>query len=319
MWTIRGGDATNGLAGKDLASNGFTGTGFAGLMAAIKPRGIVRELNGLPRSLARIGSLELRFATTKKEIRKAQRLRYRIFFDQGGATPDRLSQLQRRDICPFDRVCDHLIVVDHKAKSRYGRIKPRVVGTYRLLRQDVAERSNGFYSAQEFDIAPLLKRHPGLRFLELGRSCVLPEYRSKRTIELLWRGIWMYVQHHGIDAMIGCASFEGVDPHKLALPLSFLHHKARAQGEWQVRALDQRYVGMDYLEAHNISARRALADLPTLIKGYLRLGAMIGEGAVVDHQFGTTDVLIVMPVARIDEKYIDHFGGGSPPANELAA
>jgi len=83
------------------------------------------------------------------------------------------------------------------------------VGTYRLLRQEVAERHGGFYSAGEFEIADLLKRHPGKRFLELGRSCVLPAYRSKRAIELLWRGIWTYVREHRIDVMIGCASFVG--------------------------------------------------------------------------------------------------------------
>ncbi len=73
---------------------------------------------------------------------------------------------------------DHLIVIDHDAVNRFGKKMPRVVGTYRLLRQDVAEASGGFYSATEFDMGPLLQRHAGKRFLELGRSCVLPEYRS---------------------------------------------------------------------------------------------------------------------------------------------
>jgi len=150
----------------------------------------IRDLCGLPASLGRIGSLEVRLATTKKEIRKAQRLRYRVFFAEGSAVADRTMTLMRRDICAFDRICDHLLVVDHSSRSPRLKIqKPRVVGTYRLLRQEVAERHFGFYSAREFDIASLLSRHAGKRFLELGRSCVVKEYRTKRTLELLWHGI----------------------------------------------------------------------------------------------------------------------------------
>ena len=171
----------------------------------------VGDLGGLPLSLGRTGSLEVRLATSKKEIRKAQRLRYKVFYEQGQATADRRSGLVRRDICPFDRVCDHLLVIDHSSTNRFGRTLPRVASTTRLLRQDIAVRNFGFYTAREFDIGPLIARHAGDKFLELGRSCVLPEYRSKRTLELLWRGIWAYVRHHHIDVMIGCASLEGAE------------------------------------------------------------------------------------------------------------
>ena len=142
-----------------------------------------------------------------------------IFFEEGGAIADPTARLIRRDICPFDRVCDHLIVLDHAAARRRG--GPRVVGAYRLLRQDVAEANFGFYSAGEFDIAPLIARHAGKRFLELGRSCVAQGYRNKPTLELLWRGIWTYVQHHRIDAMFGCASLEGGEPADHALALTY--------------------------------------------------------------------------------------------------
>jgi L-ornithine Nalpha-acyltransferase len=155
-----------------------------------------------------------------------------------------------------------------------------------------------------------------LRFLELGRSCVLPAYRNKRTVELLWHGIWAYVLHHRIDVMIGCASLEGTDPEKLALPLSFLHHHGRAPEPWRVRAIGERYVAMDLLDKEAIDPKAALHALPPLIKGYLRLGASFGDGAVVDRQFGTTDVFVVLPVAAIGQRYIDHFG---PAANRHAA
>jgi putative hemolysin len=191
-----------------------------------------------------------------------------------------------------------------------------MVGTYRLLRQQIAERSGGFYSAGEYDVAPLLARHRECRFLELGRSCVLPAYRSKRTVEVLWHGIWTYVLHHGIDAMLGCASLEGTDPRGLALPLSFLHHFAPSPEDWRVRALASRYVEMNRISRDHIDKKAAVHALPPLVKGYLRLGAFFGDGAVIDHQFGTTDVLAILPVSAINTRYMQHFG---PNAHRHAA
>jgi L-ornithine Nalpha-acyltransferase len=186
-----------------------------------------------------------------------------------------------------------------------------VVGTYRLLRGEVAERHAGFYSEGEYDLEPILAAQGHRRLLELGRSCVLKPYRSKRTVELLWQGIYAYVLHHRIDALIGCASLEGTDPDRLALPLSFLHHHARAPEAWRARALPERAVAMDRLPREAVDPKAALQALPPLIKGYLRLGATFGEGAVVDHQFGTTDVFVALPVEAIGARYRGHFA----PAN----
>jgi putative hemolysin len=276
--------------------------------------------------LGRLGTLEVRLARTAVDVRRAQRLRFDVFYKEMSAVPDAAARLARRDIDPYDAVCDHLLVIDHAAESmpwshflrRTGdhfagkcsdlRGRPSVVGTYRLLRQDVAERRGGFYSSAEFEVAALVARHRDARFLELGRSCVLPPYRNRRTVELLWHGIWSYVLAHRLDVMIGCASLEGTDPDRLALPLSFLHHFARAPDAWRVSALPQRHVEMNRLPASAIDRKAALHALPPLIKGYLRLGGTIGDGAVIDHQFGTTDVFIVLPVAAISTRYIGHFG-----------
>jgi L-ornithine Nalpha-acyltransferase len=209
-----------------------------------------------------------------------------------------------RDRDPFDSKCDHLMVVDRSGRQLItGRLP--VIGTYRLLRQDTAEKHGGFYSAQEFDISPLLTRHPGLRFVELGRSCVLPAYRTKRTIELLWHGVWRYVREHHLDVMIGCASFDGIDTARLARPLSFLHHFAPAPVPWRAAAHALRRVEMNRMAKSEITAWH---DLPPLIKGYLRLGACVGDGAVIDRQFGTTDVLIILPISEISPRYVRHFG-----------
>ncbi|MFC0286521.1 GNAT family N-acetyltransferase [Kaistia hirudinis] len=269
------------------------------------PKGL-RTAPAIPEPLGRLGSLEVRLAHSPREVKRAQKLRFKVFYEEMSAIADVQTQMTRRDRDAFDAICDHLLVIDHDTRTKSG--DPAIVGTYRLLRQDVAARHSGFYTASEFDVGPLIGRHSGLKFLELGRSCVLPPYRTKRTVELLWHGIWSYVRSHGLDVMVGCASLEGTDPDRLALPLSFLHHNCRAPEAWQVTALPGRSVAMDRLPPEAIDTKAALHALPPLIKGYLRLGAYIGDGAVIDRQFGTTDVMIVLPVSAINARYVNHYG-----------
>jgi len=278
-----------------------------------------RDLGGLPAVLGRSGNLEIRLAATKKDIRRAQRLRFKIFYEEGGATAQGGAALVRRDICRFDKYCDHLLVFDMATKNSFGRIKPKLVGTYRLLRRAVAERHGGFYSESEFDIAPLLARHGEKNFLELGRSCVHAKYRGKRVIELLWRGLWLYAKHHRVDVLIGCASLPGTNPLALALPLSFLHHQASADADWQVAPRAGRAVPMGILEAGSVDARRGIAALPPLVKAYLRVGAKFGNGAVIDKQFGTIDVFTIMPLAEIEDRYIAYFGSPEDVKERAAA
>lgn len=266
-----------------------------------------RAKPSLAGTLFHAGAYEVRLATTKREIRKAQRLRFKVFYEEGSAIADRTAFLIRRDVCPFDSHCDHLLVVDHSAVNRRGKKKPKIVGAYRLLRDDVAARRGGFYSAGEFDIARLLARHPGKRFLELGRSCVAASHRTKHTLDLLWRGIALYLDHHAIDVMIGCASFAGTDPSVHAAALRFLAEQRRAPEEWRASALPARASSFDPSCRPLVDARRAIAGLPPLIKGYLRCGAIFGDGIVIDRQFGTSDVFVVMPVADIDPRYRAHF------------
>jgi putative hemolysin len=258
-------------------------------------------------TLGRVGTLEVRLAQTAAEVRQAQKLRYQVFYREGSAIPGPARLLARRDIDGYDAICDHLLVLDHAARDRNSSKRPAVVGTYRLLRQRLAEEYSGFYTAGEFDIAALVARHRNLDFLELGRSCVLAPYRNKHTVELLWHGIYAYILQNRCDVMFGCASLDGIDPERMALPLSFLCHYARAPEPWRTRALSARYVEMNRMPKEGIDPKAALRALPPLIKGYLRLGAYIGDGAVIDHEFGTIDVLIVLPVSAIKRRYLDHF------------
>ena len=255
--------------------------------------------------LGRIGTLETRLARTNTEIDAAQAVRYRVFFEEMRAKPTPDVARRKRDVDAWDGICDHLLVLDTGID---GDAVDQIVGTYRILRQDVADRTGGFYSASEFGIETLLARHPGKRFMELGRSCVLPAYRTKRTVELLWQGNWAYALKHGVDAMFGCGSLPGAIPEEHALALSFLHHTVRVTGDWQVSARPELFRTMDLMPSEGIDARKALSAMPPLIKGYLRLGAAIGEGAVVDHGFNTTDVLIVLPIGKISGRYLNYYG-----------
>ncbi|MCX2724757.1 GNAT family N-acetyltransferase [Roseibium sp. DSM 29163] len=261
-------------------------------------------------TLGRIGSLEVRMARNFYEVKKAQRLRYQVFYQEMSAIADAHTLATRRDADPFDDYCDHLLVVDHASmkRNKLGRLKPEIVGTYRILRQEIADRHSGFYTAGEYDVQSLVDANSGKRFMELGRSCVLKPYRNKKTVELLWHGIWAYVLRHKIDVMLGCASIESTNPDAIAGQLAFLHHNARAPEEWRVRAVEDRYVEMNRMPAEEINAKEALRALPPLVKGYLRLGAFIGDGAVIDHQFGTTDVLIIMPVSELNTRYVNYYG-----------
>lgn len=268
------------------------------LQRALPPRH--REHRPLP---AGNGRFEVRVSRDPADIADAQRLRYHVFYREMNALPAPANLEAQRDFDAFDPVCDHLLVYD-RSRPAGG----QVVGAYRLLRQAVAERHGGFYSADEYDLAPLIERlGAGRGFLELGRACVHPDYRANACIQLLWRGIAAYIAGHAITHMFGCASLPGIEPRKLAAPLSYLWHNHLAPPHLRVRAQPCRHVPMDMLPADAIPLRAALRTLPPLIKGYLRAGAYIGDGAVVDRQFGTTDVFILLPVARIARKYSAHF------------
>ncbi len=264
------------------------------------------DLAGLGPSLARSGALEARLATTKREVRRAQKLRYRVFFEEGGATPDPTARLIRRDVCRFDQVSDHLIVIDRTEAYRDG--TPRIVGVYRLLRQDVAERNFGFYSACEFDVGTLIARRPDMRFLEVGRACIAPAHRGKHVLELLWRGLWAYARHHRIDGMIGCASLPGVDASAHADAIRTL---ADGGGDsvWRVAPRTDR-VDPDHGSSGAAPAdpRSLLRSLPPLVKGYWRLGATFSPTPVVDRAFNTTDIFVVMPLCEIENRYLQYFG-----------
>ncbi len=244
--------------------------------------------------------ISVRLVNTPEELEIAQALRYQVFYEEYGAEPDEKMAAEKRDFDKFDEVADHLVVIDN-AHGDEGKI----VGTYRLLRRSIAEQHGGFYSSSEYDISPILNSETNI--LELGRSCVLPEYRSRAVLQLLWQGISGYVTDYDIELLFGCASLHSTDIKNLAISLSYLHHFHLAPDNLRAKAIDNRYINMNIVPKDEINQKAAFNDLPPLIKGYLRIGATIGDGAVIDPQFNTTDVFIAMPTHFVKERYRKHY------------
>ena len=244
------------------------------------------------------GTTEVRLATNIADVRAAQALRYRVFYEELGALASPAIAALELDFDGFDLLADHLLVVDHALGGT-------IVGTYRLMRRRVADRGIGFYSAREYDISGLIA-HPG-EIMELGRSCIDSQYRNRAIMQLMWRGIAAYVSHHEIEIMFGCASLPGREPNCHAMALSYLHHFHLAPVLLRPRAHDEQLVRMDRLSRDEVDQRIAFSGLPPLLKGYLRLGGWIGDGAVVDSQFNTTDVCVVVRTDSVSARYYKHY------------
>lgn len=248
-----------------------------------------------------VQNLLVRRAEHPLEIEAAQHLRYQVFYEELGAAPSLTTRRTKSDADPYDAYCDHLLVIDQSRSN--GR--PFVVGTYRMLRKSEAIKGSGFYARGEFDLTSLM-RYQG-EIVELGRSCVHRDYRSGTVMQLLWRGIAEYLEDHQIQMMFGCASFPGTDPQAIRSGLSYLHHYHLAPADIRPRALDNNYVEMGQVAPAWLDRRSALSELPPLIKGYLRVGGVVGEGAVIDHQFNTTDICVIVECKKITERYLRHY------------
>ena len=259
----------------------------------------------------RTGSIEVRLAQSAEEIKAAQALRYHVFYEEMGAKPSAEIEALKLDFDKYDEHCDHLLVLDHMRKG-----KSPVIGTYRLIRRAAAAKCGGFYSSSEYDISPLMA-YPG-EILELGRSCIDAEYRTGAVMQILWRGLTAYVFEHDVTLMFGCASLPGTDPKALAVPLSYMHHFHLAPPALRAKALPDRYVDMAILPREAFDANAAFDgikldprgggnSLPPLLKGYIRVGGFFGDGAVIDHEFNTTDVCIIVKTDLITRRYVKHY------------
>ena len=241
---------------------------------------------------------ETRLAGSDRDLLAAQRLRYRVFVEElgaGGALVDHAAQFERDE---FDTVYEHLLLVDTR---RNPDDLDHVIGVYRLLKGETAAEFGRFYCDSEYDLGPL--RRSGRRLLELGRSCVHPDYRGGTAMFLLWQALADYVLSHEIEVLFGVASFHGTNIDALKAPLSWLHHHHLAPVDLRARAHAAHFQRMDLIPAAALDRAQAMAQMPTLIKAYLRTGGYVGEGAWIDHAFNTTDVLVMMDTAQMSAKH----------------
>jgi putative hemolysin len=232
--------------------------------------------------------LSLHLAATAEEVREAQRLRYKVFAEEMGARlPSREAGIDH-DI--FDPYCEHLLVREEDAGE--------VVGTYRILTSSQAKKIGGFYSEEEFDLTRL--NHLRNRLIEVGRSCVHPNYRSGATIALLWSGLAQVIQSGKYEYVMGCASAGMADGGHAAASL-YNSISKMALSPIEYRVFPRCPLPLEALDAdRDVSA-------PPLIKGYLRLGAYVCGDPAWDPDFNTADLLMLLPVTNINHRYARHF------------
>ena len=249
------------------------------------------------------GNLEVRLAENSLEIDAAQALRYKVFFEEMQAKPSIKQKKSKRDIDEFDHYFDHILVIDN---SKSGKIYDKVLGTYRLNGGNHKDKKSFFYTSGEYNLSKLLNFDGNI--LELGRSCVDQKYRNGKTMQLLWAFIAQYVIKYNIKIMFGCASFPGIEINNHKPALAYLYKKYLAPAHIRPVAIKDRYIAMkdDFL-INKSNFKKFLSSIPPLIKGYIRLGAFVGDGAVIDYDFNTIDVCIVLPTEKVAARYMDHF------------
>lgn len=242
---------------------------------------------------------QVRLARSPEDLRAAQRLRYDVFVTELGGGGEMVDHAERLERDAFDAHCDHLLLIEQRTRA--------VVGVYRVMRPEQAQQAQCYYSDAEYDLSPL--HASGRRLLELGRSCLHRDHRGGVGMHHLWSALYAYVQDHDIEVLFGVASFAGTDVSRLAQPLSLLNHRHLAPKEQRVKAVEKSFQSMDLVDEADLDRKTAMVQMPSLIKAYLRLGGVVGEGAYIDHTFNTTDVCMILDKTRMSPRQARIYGG----------
>lgn len=231
--------------------------------------------------------LSVRLAETQAEIDAAQRLRYQVFAQELGAE---IESDDGRDVDPYDEHCHHLLAFDDATGE--------VIGCYRLITEETAKKVGGWYSEHEFDLEPLKDILP--QTVELGRACTHPDYRNGGLVMLLWTGLVKFMKDENLRFMIGCGSIEMRDGGNDAAGLYHaLKDKYLAPEQWRVKPLNP-------LKWDSITPSEN-PPVPALIKGYLKAGAWFCGEPCVDEAFNCADVLIMMDITKLSDRYLQKF------------
>jgi len=252
--------------------------------------------------LGELGSLVTRLSTNDIELKQAQKIRYEVFCEEFSARKNQNENTQLESE-QHDLVCDHLLVIDNEFPEN-----PKTIGTQRFFVKTCSDKHLTFRSQTEFDLEALASKHPEKSFMELGRSCILEAYRSKRTMELMWHGTWAYAVQNKVDVMTGCASFHTQSVDEIKLALGFLSTLSSSDPKWLVAPTSPDSIPIRQFESLVSNPKHALRMLPPLIKGYLRLGAFFSDTVVIDKDFGTIDIAVILPVANINPRYVNYYG-----------
>lgn len=230
---------------------------------------------------------------------EVQALRYHVFYEELAARGKRSNRRQMRDFDKFDVFCDHIIVRDDMTSA--------VVGACRLLRREGARQAGKFYTSQEFDIRKLTSQKGDIA--ELGRFCLHPSYRKSLAVILVWRALAEYLVHYDIRYLFGCGSFKGKKPKLWARELTWLWRHHLAPEDMRPRAKRRLRISMNRdkkMPQNEDIDKEIWKRMPSLLKAYLRAGAMVGDGAVIDKKFNTVDVCVVFKVDELTKRYLSH-------------
>lgn len=232
--------------------------------------------------------LSLGMATTEEEMREIQRLRYKVFVE--GMDLVALQNESGLDQDEFDQYCDHLLVRDNSTL--------KIIGSYRVLSPAAARKLGKYYAAQEFDLGRLENLQPVL--CEAGRACIHPDYRGGAVLMLLWSGIADYMRRHGCEYLMGCASISLADGghNAAALYQQFHDNGHMAPVEYQVAPK------LPFPLEHITPGQ---AQVPALLRGYLKGGAWVCGAPAWDPDFHCADFLMLLPLAKMDARFASRY------------
>lgn len=240
---------------------------------------------------------EIKITRDQSEVREAQRLRFEVFNLQ--MKKGLQASYQRGlDVDDYDPLCDHLIVRDLRSK--------RVVGTYRLLLGSIARRRFGFYSEKLFNLEKINSLKGEV--LELGRTCAHRDCRDKALIPVMWQAIAEYVKNHQVRYLFGCASLYTADPLEVGKFFALLKGRYYAAEEFRVYPVPEKAFPQLHERAKIADERELFFRLPSLIKSYLRVGAILCGPPALDREFGTTDLFLLLDITKMSSEYLRRFG-----------
>lgn len=254
----------------------------------------------------KVRDYEVRLTRTKEERRMVRQLRYNVFVEEEGASATEEQKNLREEYDSYDRFAEYLGVF-HNGK---------IVGTYRIINRDAAEKMGGFYTETEFDISKIKKS--GANIAEMSRACVDPEYRENALVmRLLWAGLGEYIMRHKIGIVFGVASWPGTNPAASAQAISYLYYnhlsplrlRATVEPTKLAPGVNPKLTRMNILPEVFVDANMARREMTPLVKGYLRINATFGRGVFIDKPFNSYDVFVMLRTRDMDALYRKHFFG----------